>query len=125
MRRVTHGDTASDVLAEFLGLLDDFDFEVKAVYVDSEFYDGNCLTLIQAHNHAYVMPIIKWGTKIQRALSDGWSREIEHDLTTEYGDHEWTVEFPVMIDCTVHSDGHSCSMERTFGTARSSSKQAT
>ena len=125
VRRVTHGDTASDVLAEFLGLVDDFDFEVKAVYVDSEFYDGNCLTLMQAHNHAYVMPIIKWGTKIQRELSDGWSREIEHDLTTEYGDHEWTVEFPVMIDCTVHSDGHSCSMERTFGTARSSSKQAT
>ncbi len=22
------------------------------------------------------------------------------DLTTEYGDHEWTVEFPVTIDCT-------------------------
>ena len=109
----------------FFGSTHDFDFEVKAVYVDSEFYDGNCLTLIQAHNHAYVMPIIKWGTKIQRALSDGWSREIEHDLTTEYGDHEWTVEFPVMIDCTVHSDGHSCSMERTFGTARRSSKQAT
>ena len=140
VRRVTLGDTASDVLAEFLGLVDDFDFEVKAVYVDSEFYDGNCLTLIQAHNHAYVMPIIKWGTKIQRELSDGWSREIEHDLTTEYGDHEWTVEFPVIrviadfddqyrSDATAFvrgtSDSHSCSMERTFGTARSSSKQAT
>ena len=25
VRRVTHGDTASDVLAEFLGLVDDFD----------------------------------------------------------------------------------------------------
>ena len=139
VRRVTHGDTASDVLAEFLGLVDDFDFEVKAVYVDSEFYDGNCLTLMQAHNHAYVMPIIKWGTKIQRELSDGWSREIEHDLTTEYGDHEWTVEFPVIrviadFDDQYRSDatafvrgthGHSCSMERTFGTARSSSKQAT
>ena len=59
MRRVTHGDIASSVLAEFPGLVDDFDFDVKAVYVDREFYDGKCLTLMQAHNHAYVMPIIK------------------------------------------------------------------
>ena len=58
VRRVTHGDTASSVLAEFLGLVDDLDFDVKAVYVDREFYDGKCLTLMQAHNHAYVMPII-------------------------------------------------------------------
>jgi hypothetical protein len=62
VRRVTHGDTASSVLAEFLGLVNDFDFDVKAVSVDREFYDGKCLTLMQAHNHAYVMPIIKWGT---------------------------------------------------------------
>jgi len=82
VRRVTHGDTASDVLAEFLGLVDDFDFAVKAVYVDREFYDGKCLTLTQAHNHASVVPIVKWGTKIKNELSEGWSREIEHDLTT-------------------------------------------
>ncbi|MFC7074302.1 ISH3 family transposase [Halovenus rubra] len=100
VRRLTDGDTASSVLAEFLGLVDDFDFEVKALYVDSEFYDGKCLTLMQAHNHAYVVPIIAWGTKIQNELSKGWSREIEHDLTTEFDGHEWTVEFPVMIDCT-------------------------
>jgi hypothetical protein len=100
VRRLTDGDTASGVLAEFLGLLDRFEFEVKAVYVDSEFYDGKCLTLMQAHNQAYVMPIIAWGTKIQRELSEGWSREIEHDLTTEFDGHEWTVEFPVMIDCS-------------------------
>ena len=100
VRRLADGDTASDVLAEFLGLVDDFEFNVKAVYVDREFYDGKCLTLMQAHNHAYVMPIIKWGTKIQNELSEGWSREIEHDLTTEFDGHEWTVEFPVMIDCT-------------------------
>jgi len=100
VRRLTDGDTASDVLAEFLGLVDDFEFEVKAVYLDSEFYDGKCLTLLQAHNHAYVTPIVKWGQKIQRELSQGWSREIEHDLTTEFGGHEWTVDFPVMIDCT-------------------------
>ena len=100
VRRLTDGDTASTVLAEFLGLVDDFDFEVKAVYVESEFYDGKCLTLMQAHNHAYVIPIIAWGAKIKNELSEGWSREIEHDLTTEFDGHEWTVEFPVMIDCT-------------------------
>jgi hypothetical protein len=92
VRRVTHGDTASQVLAEFLGLVDNFDFYVKAVYVDREFYDGKCLTLMQAHNHAYVVPIVKWGTKIQTELSEGWSRKIEHDLTTEFDGHEWTVE---------------------------------
>jgi hypothetical protein len=100
VRRLADGDTASDALAEFLGLLGNFDFRVKAVYVDREFYDGKCLTLMQAHNYAYVMPIIKWGKYIRRELSKGWSREIEHDLTTECGNHEWAVEFPVMIDCT-------------------------
>ena len=92
--------TASSVLAEFLGLVDSFDFEVKALYVDSEFYDGKCLTLMQAHNCAYVVPIIAWGNEIQQELSVGWSREIEHDLTTEFDGHEWTVEFSVYIDCT-------------------------
>jgi hypothetical protein len=100
VRRLTDGDTASSVLAEFLGLLESFDFEVKAAYVDSEFYDGKCLTLLQAHNLAYVIPIIKWGNEIQQELSEGWSRETVHDLTTEFDGHEWTVEFPVMIDCT-------------------------
>jgi hypothetical protein len=100
VRRLTDGDTASNVLAEFLGLVGSFDFEVKALYVDSEFYDGKCLTLMQAHNLAYIVPIIKWGDQIKQELSEGWSREIEHDLTTEFDGHEWTVEFPVMIDCT-------------------------
>ena len=100
VRRLTDGDTASSVLAEFLGLVDNFEFGVKAVYVDREFYDGKCLTLMQAHNLAYVVPIIKWGDEIKQELSEGWSREIEHDLTTEFDGHEWTVEFPVMIDCT-------------------------
>ena len=59
MRRVTYGGTASKVLAEFLDHVDEFEFEVKAVYVDSEFYDGKCFTLMQAHNHAYVILIIK------------------------------------------------------------------
>ena len=100
MRRLTDGDTASSVLTEFFGLVDSFGFEVKALYVDSEFYAGKCLTLMQAHNHAYVVPVIAWGNDIQQELSEGWSREIEHDLTTEFDGHEWTVEFPVMIDCT-------------------------
>jgi len=67
VRRLTDGDTAAEVLAEFLGLLDNFDFEVKALYVDSEFYDGKCLTLMQAHNHAYVVPIIKWSKAIKKS----------------------------------------------------------
>ncbi|WP_254532715.1 ISH3 family transposase [Natrinema gelatinilyticum] len=100
VRRLTDGDTASDVLAEFLGLLNNFDFDVKAVYLDSGFYDSKCLTLLQAHNFAYIVPVIKWGSKIKNELSTGWSREITHDLTTSYGENEWTVEFPVMIDCT-------------------------
>jgi hypothetical protein len=100
VRRLTDGDTASSVLAEFLGLVDSFDFEVKALYVDSEFYDSKCLTLMQAHNCAYVVSIIVWGNEIQQELSEEESREIEHDLTTELDGHEWTVEFPVMIDCT-------------------------
>lgn len=99
-RRLTDGDTASSVLAEFLGLVDSFDFEVKALYVDSEFYDGKCLTLMQAHNYAYVVPVIAWGNDIQQELSEGWSREIDYDLTTEFDGHEWTVGFPVMIDCS-------------------------
>jgi hypothetical protein len=100
VRRLTDGDTASDVLAEFLGLLNTFEFDVKAVYLDSGFYDGKCLTLLQAHNFAYVLPIIRWGNTIKAELNQGWSREIEHDLTTEFDGHEWTVEFPVYIDCT-------------------------
>ncbi len=81
--RLRDGDTASSVLAEFLGVLDGLDFSVKAVYLDREFYDSKCLTLLQAHNHAYVMPIVRWGKTIKQELSEGWSRVIEHDLTTK------------------------------------------
>jgi hypothetical protein len=42
VRRLTDGDTASSVLAEFLGLLDGLDLDVKAVYLDREFYDSKC-----------------------------------------------------------------------------------
>jgi hypothetical protein len=41
-----------------------------------------------AHNHASVVPIVTWGTRIENELSEGWSREIEHDLTTEFDGHE-------------------------------------
>ncbi len=100
VRRLEDGDTASSVLAEFLGVLDGFDFSVKAVYLDREFYDSKCLTLLQAHNYAYVIPIIRWGKTIKQELSEGWSRVIEHDLTATLDGHSWTVEFPVYIDCT-------------------------
>ena len=71
VRRLEDGDTASNVLAEFLGLLEGLDLGVKAVYLDSEFYDGKCLTLLQAHNFAYVTPVIRWGDAIKDQLSQG------------------------------------------------------
>ncbi|WP_126664386.1 ISH3 family transposase [Haloterrigena salifodinae] len=100
VRRLEDGDTASSVLVEFLGVLDGLDAGVKAVYPDRGFYDSKCLTLLQAHNYAYVVPIIRWGETIQQELSEGWSRVIEHDLTGKLDGHSWTVEFPVYIDCT-------------------------
>ena len=42
VRRLTDGDTASSVLAELLGLLEQFDIDIKAVYLDRGFYDGKC-----------------------------------------------------------------------------------
>ncbi|MDB2272606.1 ISH3 family transposase [Halorubrum ezzemoulense] len=100
VRRLEDGDTASSVLAEFLGILDGLDTEVKAVYLDRGFYDSKCLTLLQTHDYAYVIPIIRWGETIQQELSEGWSRVIQHDLTGKLDGHSWTVEFPVYIDCT-------------------------
>jgi len=69
VRRLKDGDTASSVLAEFFGVLDGLDAGVKAVYLDRGFYDSKCLTLLQAHNYAYVIPIIRWGEAIQQELS--------------------------------------------------------
>jgi len=40
VRRLTDGDTASSVLVEFLGLVDSFDFEVKALYINSNYYQA-------------------------------------------------------------------------------------
>ncbi|MGQ3331271.1 ISH3 family transposase [Halorubrum sp. FL23] len=92
VRQLVAGDTTSDVLAEFLELLDGLDLGVKAVYLDRGFYNSTCLKLLYAHNYAYAIPIIKWGETIQEELNTGWSREIEHDLAGE-------VTFPVFIDC--------------------------
>jgi len=69
VRHLEDSDTAGSVLAEFLGVL------------DRGFYDSKCLTLLQAHNYAYVIPIIRWGEAIQQELSEGWSRVVQHDLT--------------------------------------------
>ncbi len=90
VRRLEDGDTASSVLAEFLGILDGLDLEVKAVFLDREFYDSKCLTLLQAHNYAYVMPIVRWGQTIKQELSEGWSRVIQHDMTAKLDGHSWT-----------------------------------
>jgi len=86
--------------AEFLGVLDGLDTEVKAVYLDRGFYDSKCLTLLQAHNYAYVVPIIRWGEAIQQELSEGWSRVIQHDLTGETRRSQLDRRVPVYIDCT-------------------------
>jgi len=87
VRRLEDGDTASSVLAEFLGILGGLDTEVKAVYLDRGFYDSKCLTLLQAHNYAYVVPIIRWEEAIQQEPSEGWSRVIQHDLTGKLDGH--------------------------------------
>ena len=100
VRRLTDGGIASSILAELLGVLEGLDLEVKIVYLDREFYDTYCLTLLAAHNYAFVMPIVKWGEAIQTELSHGWSRVIDHDLQGEIDGHTWTVDFPVYIDCT-------------------------
>ena len=92
--------TASSVLAEFLGVLDGLDTEVKVVYLDRGFHNSKCLTLLQAHDYAYVIPIIRWDETIQQELSEGWSRVVQHDLIGTLDGHSWTVEFPVYIDCT-------------------------
>ena len=97
VRQLEAGETTSDLLGEFLTLLDGLDLRVKAVYLDRGFYNNSCLSLLYAHNCVYVMPIIAWGETIQDELSRGWSRVIEHDLAR-------MVTFPVFIDC-VYQNG--------------------
>jgi len=61
--------------------------------IDRGFYDSKCLTLLQAHNYAYVIPIIRWGEAIQQELSEGWSRVIQHDLTGKLDGHRLDRRF--------------------------------
>jgi len=48
---------------------------------DRGFYDSKCqITLLQAHNYAYVILIIRlMGEAIQQELSEGLVRVIQHD----------------------------------------------
>jgi hypothetical protein len=43
VRQLVAGDTSSDILAEFLELVDWLDFSVKAVYLDRRFYNSPVL----------------------------------------------------------------------------------
>jgi len=63
--------TACSVLTEFLSILDGFDTEVKPAYLDYGFYDNKYLTLLQAHDCVYVIPLIRWDETIQQELSEG------------------------------------------------------
>ncbi|MFC4986688.1 ISH3 family transposase, partial [Saliphagus infecundisoli] len=92
VRQLVAGETTSEVLAEFLTLLDGLDLRVKAVYLDRGFYNSGCLELLYAHNYAFIIPVVKWGETIKSELSSGWSRVIEHELAGR-------VTFPVFIDC--------------------------
>ncbi len=58
VRRLEAGESTSDVLAEFLNLLNGLDLRVKAVYLDRGFYNSDCLGLLYDHNYAYAMPIV-------------------------------------------------------------------
>jgi len=46
VRRLIAGETTSDVLAEFLELLDGLGLGVKAVYLDRGFYNRTCPGLL-------------------------------------------------------------------------------
>lgn len=69
VRQLGAGETTNDLLGEFLTLLDGLDTQVKAVYLDRGFYNSDCLSLLYAHNYAYVIPIVAWGETIQAELS--------------------------------------------------------
>jgi hypothetical protein len=60
------GDTDSSVLVEYLGVHDGLDTEVKAACLDRGFYNSKCLRLLQAHNYAYVVLIIRGVRRFSR-----------------------------------------------------------
>ena len=141
MRRLTDGDTASEVLAEFLGLVDDFDFDVKAVYVDREFYDGKCLTLMQAlqqtlWNRSNVPSLgVVADFDDSKRFDETAAVRSDQPVNAERlavsalgvrGDAAPRRASPLVVAVRgIHSHGHSCSVERSFSEARSSSEQAT
>ncbi len=45
VRQMVAGETSSDVLSEFLELLDGLDLRIKAVYLDRGFYNSTCSAL--------------------------------------------------------------------------------
>jgi len=59
VRQLVAGETSSDVLSEFLELLDGLDLRVKAVYLDRGFYNSPRHVLLYAYNYAYVIPVVK------------------------------------------------------------------
>jgi hypothetical protein len=64
VRRLENSYTTTSILATLLGILDGLDTEIKAVYPDRGFYDSKCLTLLQTHNYANVVPVIRCGEAI-------------------------------------------------------------
>jgi hypothetical protein len=66
VRQVVDDETTSDVLGEFLKLLNGVDLTVEAGYLDRGFCNSACLNLLHAHNYAYVMPIINWEKRFKR-----------------------------------------------------------
>ena len=49
VRQLVAGETSSDVLSEFLELIDGLDLRVKAVYLDRGFYNSICLGQLYAY----------------------------------------------------------------------------
>jgi len=78
VRRLTDGDTASGVLAEFLALVDSLDFEVKALYVDSEFYDEEG---VARHGYAADAPFIDTPRQARRHYSKRFGIEATYRLS--------------------------------------------
>jgi len=98
VRRLTDSDTTSAVLAQFLDLLNTFEFDVK-------WSTPTTASTTASVSHSYTRTTSRTsfrssgGDAIKAELNQGWSREIEHDPTTEFDGDGWTVEFPVRIGC--------------------------
>jgi len=69
VRRLVDCDTASDVLAAFIDLLDGLEAGVKAAHFDRGFYDGNYP--LRRHDLAFVMPIVRCRRRSSRNSRKG------------------------------------------------------